>query len=100
MRFLEIDGVDPLFLASLKLGVSMHVSEIVPETTPPPYCETVGEASCGKRTDFGRHFRSDTFVRGTGIPAPVPTPCYFMIRGECHMHPKTFEKFRQYLKEA
>jgi hypothetical protein len=72
----------------------VHVSEFVPELVQPPPSKRLRDCPTrggGRRTDFGRHFRADTFMRGMGQPAPRPTPGVFMVNGEIHVHPKTWE---------
>ena len=84
-------------LLGMQLGIEIRSSPFVPETSPPPPCKKVGEFQArrgGRRTDFGRHFRSDAYSRGAAAPAPLPTPCYYMIDGVCHMHPKMFERLK------
>ena len=74
--------------------IPVHVSGFVPEMVQPRPSKRLGDCPArggGKRTDFGRHFRADTFTRGAGGPTPRPTPGVFMVNGEIHVHPKTWE---------
>lgn len=94
--------MDRSFLAGLHSGVEIRVSELVPELIDPPRCKKAGEIPArggGKRTDFGRHFRSDAFARGSAAPAPQPRPGYIMIGGVCHMHPKVFAMMQEAFKK-
>jgi hypothetical protein len=79
----------------------VYVSELVPEWLRPTPSKAVGELPArrgGKRTDFGRHFRADSFTRGLAGPAPVSTLGYFIVNGELHVHPRTWAKMVAGLK--
>ncbi len=91
--------MDRSFLAGLQSGVEIRVSQFVPEMVQPPPCKTIGEVSRGRRTDFGRHFRVDSFTRGSAAPALVPTLGYFMLDGVCHMHPNVYALFLEAIKK-